>query len=576
MAENRIRERISTLVSNQLPEFIRSDYTTFVSFIEAYYRFLEQDQGALEIIQNTRSYSDIDLTAESFVNYFLNNYAKDIPYSVLANKKLLVKQIRSLYESKGSEISFKLLFQLLYNEPVTVSYPYENVLKASDGEWVQKTTVRVSLLTGSTDDISDRYLELIQNGIYYRTSIISVKFLASNLYELTLEHGEVAPYIINDYVTVSNGTDIIFTGLISGTTTGASIVSPGTGFKVAQIFTVNVGGAVGTQVQVLGVDSNGGVTKVRILSYGYNFTEDIEVSLSSTGTVSRVDETIRSNTLGFTDIISLQQEYSITDLDRYFLSDYVVDSPVGYNGRVIASTATYQTNAPVSEKGNDDPALCKILLKVGVVGRYPGKYVSNKGFLSDDIIRLQNEKLYQPFAYQTESSLEYSKFYDIVSKLVHPAGQRLFNNRVLTNTINVASSINVFDKRDVFEELRDTFAVNDSMYVALLIPKSDAATVTDSLYVTWLLSKSEEATISDSPSLLFKQNTTEEVSVTESIALNANKVFTDNVIASDSVAVSLGRVFADLYAVDDSVVGLLINYADTTYFAETYAGEQVI
>jgi len=182
MAENRIRERISTLVSNQLPEFIRSDYTTFVSFIEAYYRFLEQDQGALEIIQNTRSYSDIDLTAESFVNYFLNNYAKDIPYSVLANKKLLVKQIRSLYESKGSEISFKLLFQLLYNEPVTVSYPYENVLKASDGEWVQKTTVRVSLLTGSTDDISDRYLELIQNGIYYRTSIISVKFLASNLY----------------------------------------------------------------------------------------------------------------------------------------------------------------------------------------------------------------------------------------------------------------------------------------------------------------------------------------------------------------------------------------------------------
>jgi hypothetical protein len=79
MATTRIKEKVSELVNSQLPEFIRSDYTTFVAFLEYYYKFLEQDQGAFELVQNARQYSDIDQTTESFVNYFLTNYAKDLP-----------------------------------------------------------------------------------------------------------------------------------------------------------------------------------------------------------------------------------------------------------------------------------------------------------------------------------------------------------------------------------------------------------------------------------------------------------------------------------------------------------------
>ena len=76
MPTTRIKEKVSELVNSQLPEFIRSDYTTFVAFLQYYYQFLEQDQGALELVQNARQYSDIDQTTESFVKYFLTNYAK--------------------------------------------------------------------------------------------------------------------------------------------------------------------------------------------------------------------------------------------------------------------------------------------------------------------------------------------------------------------------------------------------------------------------------------------------------------------------------------------------------------------
>ena len=62
MPTTRITQKISDVVRRQFPEHIQSDYNKFIQFVEAYYRFLEQDQGAQEVIQNARSYNDIDLS----------------------------------------------------------------------------------------------------------------------------------------------------------------------------------------------------------------------------------------------------------------------------------------------------------------------------------------------------------------------------------------------------------------------------------------------------------------------------------------------------------------------------------
>ena len=154
MPTTRIKEKISKLVSGHVPEFVKSDYTTFVSFIEAYYRFLEQDQGALEVVQNAKEYGDIDRTLDSFVNYFIANYAQDIGYNSAVNKRLLVKRIKDLYEAKGSEISFKILFKLLYDAEVDTSHPYDNVLIASDGTWDQKVSLRIEVTSGNIENIA--------------------------------------------------------------------------------------------------------------------------------------------------------------------------------------------------------------------------------------------------------------------------------------------------------------------------------------------------------------------------------------------------------------------------------------
>ena len=184
---SRIKEKISAIVSSQLPEFIQTDYTTFVAFVEAYYRFLEQDQGAYELIQNSRSYSDIDKTTPAFVKYFLKNYAKDIPTSTLANQKVLIKKIKDLYESKGSELSFKLLFRILYNTDISIFYPYEFVLRASGGTWQQLNSLRLQTVFGNREDLLNRSITYTTGGIVYTTPIIEVK----NLARVMLPNGNV-------------------------------------------------------------------------------------------------------------------------------------------------------------------------------------------------------------------------------------------------------------------------------------------------------------------------------------------------------------------------------------------------
>ena len=218
MTSYRLKDKISKLVQSQLPEFVTTDYSTFVEFIEAYYKFLEQDSNAFEIIQNARNYSDIDLTTESFVQYFLKNYAKDLPINVLGNKKLLIKRIKDLYESKGSSLSFSLLFQLLYGELVDVKRPYDLVMKASDGVWEQALSIQVDLLSGSVDDLVGKQLKVNKNGITYSDQILKVKYLYSSVYEIFIPSTYCLEIIGNHTITITKNYCVRCTTTIGRTT----------------------------------------------------------------------------------------------------------------------------------------------------------------------------------------------------------------------------------------------------------------------------------------------------------------------------------------------------------------------
>ena len=140
--------KVSLLINRQVPEFVREEYPVFISFLEAYYEFLENKQGTkkndlLTKAKELKDISDVDISIEDFEEQFLNTYASYLPKDAQVDKALLIKNVLPLYLAKGNEKSFKLLFRLLFNDEVDIILPKNNVLKASDGKWTVDNILRI-------------------------------------------------------------------------------------------------------------------------------------------------------------------------------------------------------------------------------------------------------------------------------------------------------------------------------------------------------------------------------------------------------------------------------------------------
>jgi sulfur relay (sulfurtransferase) DsrC/TusE family protein len=105
--------KISTLVSSQLPFFVRNDHENFVAFLEAYYEWMEQTQGVVNVAKSMKDQLDLDKT-DIFVQQFYNNFLPLIPQNVLVDKNLLVKNIKDFYKSRGTEKSVRFLMRILF------------------------------------------------------------------------------------------------------------------------------------------------------------------------------------------------------------------------------------------------------------------------------------------------------------------------------------------------------------------------------------------------------------------------------------------------------------------------------
>lgn len=151
-----MNETTSIFIKNQVPEFVRDDYPLFVSFLKAYYEFLEQKQPNIknDLITQTRNLkhiTDVDYSLEEFTQQFFNTFANNIPKNVAVDKSFFIKNILPLYQSKGSENSFKFLFRLLFNEEIDIYYPSNDILRLSAGKWKTPKSVKIS------NDISTYY-----------------------------------------------------------------------------------------------------------------------------------------------------------------------------------------------------------------------------------------------------------------------------------------------------------------------------------------------------------------------------------------------------------------------------------
>ena len=285
--------KTSLLVNRQVPEFVRDEYPLFITFLEAYYEFLENKQGTklndlTQRAKDLRYISDVDESIADFENNFFNTYATLLPKDVQVDKAFLIKNVLPLYLAKGNEKSFKLLFRMLFNDEVDIILPKNAVLRLSDGKWtvdnilkVEDNIRTVSIANGTqtyfrtAQEVGQGEVDVYVNGVLKtfgntndyllfkddRYVIFNSAPAANSVVEVY--YSDFDPIFLNP--TYSGG--LLITGLTSGATAiiekaGRRIISDGTNLGAPFEIFINsktlTGNFInGEVIQALAVDPDG-------------------------------------------------------------------------------------------------------------------------------------------------------------------------------------------------------------------------------------------------------------------------------------------------------------------------------
>jgi hypothetical protein len=139
-----VTQTISNLVEKQFPSFYREEGENFIAFVKAYYEWMEQSGYTINKSRQLFNIRDIDTTPNAFVEHFEKKYFANLPKNILGDTKFLQKHILDLYRSKGSNEGIRLLFRLLFNEEINIYIPSNDILKSSDGIWVEPKYIEIS------------------------------------------------------------------------------------------------------------------------------------------------------------------------------------------------------------------------------------------------------------------------------------------------------------------------------------------------------------------------------------------------------------------------------------------------
>lgn len=443
-----MRNKISTLVSRQLPEFVREDYPTFVAFVEAYYEFLEQQGVDLAKVR------DIDETLDEFIVQFKKEVAHNLPLlSPEHNERFILANIKDQYLAKGSEASYKLLFKLLFGKNIEVSYPGRQLLRASDGRWNQDISLFARIDFGSPEDIIGKLVN-----IQTPTRIISVLIdrtqnVIGEIDRIVPIEGDIYEFFLDKkfFGVVSPG-DIIqyresFQATILPTTTQFKITQPGKNFKVGQIFEISSGDGTPALLKVTSITPTGGIKYASLIKFGIGYASGFSTSVIA-------DNSIDSITTGATPTPTLivttgvpgaqTHAATINDLllgfnEQGFISDPDCISTDYVDGTYAGSTIReFSLNFRNAQVGADEPAVVEVNL--GALTKYPGYFTSNNGFL-DDSIYVQDSKYYQAFSYVIKIDERLSAYKSAVKTMVHPAGMALFGEYNINNEFDLSISL---------------------------------------------------------------------------------------------------------------------------------------
>ena len=367
--------QLSQFVPERLPEFVRVDHPTLVSFLSAYYEWLDlrRTEGKIVSPLQMRDIPDIDNTLDQFIEQFKAQFLLGFPETLAVDPttgnsvdpRRLVKNIRQFYLAKGTEKSYEFLFRILYDTSVEFYYPKTDILRLSSGRWTQNNYLRIS------NSLGDRVFRAAGNNIVQRNLrgqiLATARCVDVSVYQIG--NFDIAELLISNRngtfqagnfgVEFTDGTETFREVKVYSLVSSITIANGGSDYQVGDRVTFTPAGgdsgqrAVGTVIEV---DSIGSVRKVNIDDYGINYETAPSVSI------------------------------------------------VGSQGTGFVATAS-----------------------VGALAQSAGFYSNNDGRLSTNKV-LQDNHYYQNWSYVLKSEVVIDRYREIVRRLIHPVGTAMFGS----------------------------------------------------------------------------------------------------------------------------------------------------
>jgi len=525
-------------IENQIPEYIRENYTNFVTFLKKYYEFMDQTgkQGS-SIVNFT---PDIDYASEEFLEKWRRVLASDFPKTIKTNKSFFYKRAKDFYESKGSRRSIEAFFRVMYGEEVTVDYPGQYTLKPSDGVYNVERAIKLQEaehggvkepleLAGKKIDI--RYYATTGSVTILKTLGATVKRVEKNTYQtngLTLQRFELIVEFDTATTEVQGpGAGAAATATVSGgAVTGITVNSGGGGYHAAPI--VSIYHADGTGATATATVTNGVITAIPVTAGGSGYTSAPTVELETETLKSYVVDDGAANAdsdiygylvrvltgvsyksyagsasdAGF----KVGQIYLINEtgddgrgyaVTGYFLEDYTFKG--GANDAYVRVTSVTSAGLPATFtvinpgstflNATTDILLtsptgeqCTVTITTGYLFEYEGKWKDDRGKLSDVNV-IQDNKRYQPYSYVIKSNVAQTTWDRKLRDTVHPAGMEVFGDLIVRSEILFNPEFIVETTGTIFYKFIATEEVNTSetMAKAIEVVYATTATATESL-----------------------------------------------------------------------------------------------
>ena len=301
---------------------------------------------------------------DKVISYFLTNmrdeFLATLPESLNAdvNKRNLIKNIKSLYRSKGTQKGHELFFRLLFDEKSETLYPREQILKTSDGQFDSKKILRVLARVGDPASLIGRTITGVNSGA---TALIEnlTKFQigVDEVTELVLNPDTIqGTFTVGEEVqgTASDTDDYFVKADITGIPGKKTIANDGSLYDIPDSISVASGGEAA--IFQIGEVGTGALTDIVIATPGQGYAVGDVINFNNTGTSGQGAE-------GFVRVVNggIKDQNNSTSPATGDEDDIVLEGATTLGD-------SYDGNLIVQESGTGNGDITDVFLRKGGLG----------------------------------------------------------------------------------------------------------------------------------------------------------------------------------------------------------------